>query len=106
MAGIGKAGLVQHRLVDGRGDHRRRLARQAGLRGDLDGFDHGGGVGDIGLAGRGLDLGLGGDHGCAMTRENTGVAHQLERDGCRSCRPVGRKRQGDFRADAGQVRPW
>ena len=31
MAGIGKAAPVQHRLVDGRGDHRRRFARQGRL---------------------------------------------------------------------------
>ena len=47
MAGKGEARLVQHRLVDGRGDHGGGFARQAGLDRDLDGLDHGGGIGGV-----------------------------------------------------------
>ncbi len=62
--------------MDRGGDHRGGLARKAGLDRKLDRFDHGGGIGGVGLAGNGADFCLGGDQRPAMVGEYAGIAHQ------------------------------
>ncbi len=79
MAGKAEARTVQHRLVDGRGDHGCRFARHRGLHRDLNRFDHRRRIGGIQRAWHAVRARFGRDQRAGVRGENAGVTDQFER---------------------------
>jgi len=103
MARKSKTCGIQHGLVDGCGDKRRRIAFHAGRHRDLNGFGDGGGIARIRLSRVGGSLGTGGNQRMAMRGEDIRVADKLERMAADHAAEMIEGGNSDLRPDAGRL---
>ena len=89
-------------FVNGRGNHGRGFALEAGRHRDFDGFGNGGGIAGIRFARLCRDLGIGGDQGLFVRGKDFGIADQFERMPSNLAAEMIESRDRDFRTDAGR----